>query len=170
MTTPAPRRLYLIRGLPGSGKSTLASMLVDPSHHLEADQFFLDTAGHYQFVPSKIREAHAWCRQQAERRMQWGCTPLAVANTFTQRWEYAPYEQIALTYGYAVFVLRCLSRFPSIHEVPAATIAQMRARFEPHTPPPHPERHLQPTTFPTLSEKYAVAGLCFPAVRLEHIP
>ena len=57
------KTLILLRGLPGSGKSTLAKQLVNKDYaHKEADMFFVDSEGNYKFEPSKIKDAHAWCK------------------------------------------------------------------------------------------------------------
>jgi len=51
-------KLTIIRGLPGSGKSTLAKKLVysNPgSVHLEADMYFIDRVGVYNYDPAKIK-------------------------------------------------------------------------------------------------------------------
>ena len=91
--------LYLIRGLPGSGKSTLASRLTsfsgtEYSLAFEADDYFLNENGEYNFDPSKLREAHEDCQERVGNAMS--CSDpdepslfntIAVANTFSQQWE-----------------------------------------------------------------------------------
>ena len=42
-------KLTIIRGLPGSGKSTLAKTL--DVNHYEADMYFVDAKGEYDFRP-----------------------------------------------------------------------------------------------------------------------
>ena len=53
--------LILIRGLPGSGKSTMARVKYPNHIHLEADMYFEDDKGNYNFDPKKLKEAHKWC-------------------------------------------------------------------------------------------------------------
>jgi hypothetical protein len=55
------KNLILLRGLPNSGKST-AAKLFNKDPHFEADMFFLDANGDYEFDITKIKEAHNWCR------------------------------------------------------------------------------------------------------------
>ena len=43
--------LYIVRGIPGSGKSTFAKTL--GGIHIEADQYFVDGDGNYNFDGSK---------------------------------------------------------------------------------------------------------------------
>ena len=83
--------LYIIRGLPGAGKDTLGERLC-PNRCFSADQFF-EVNGEYQFDPSKLKEAHAQCAQNVRKSLETGNT--AVANTFTQAWEYTPYINMA---------------------------------------------------------------------------
>ena len=83
------KMLYLVRGIPGSGKSTFAKNLVDEKDycHKEADMFFVDRDGNYNFEPSKIKDAHQWCQEEMDFLMGLGHSPVVVSNTFTQEWE-----------------------------------------------------------------------------------
>ena len=85
-------KLILIRGLPGSGKSTLAKQYVAQGSfkHFEADQFFVDANGNYNFDPSKIKFAHQWCQDQVRKALVEGYN-VVVSNTFTQKWEMKAY-------------------------------------------------------------------------------
>ena len=51
------KELILLRGVPGCGKSTLAKLLVGDKDycHKEADMYFIDGKGNYNFDPSKIK-------------------------------------------------------------------------------------------------------------------
>jgi tRNA uridine 5-carbamoylmethylation protein Kti12 len=51
--------LYIVRGIPGSGKTTFAKSLNCPV--FEADMFFVNSQGIYNFDYTKIKDAHAWC-------------------------------------------------------------------------------------------------------------
>jgi predicted kinase len=122
--------LTLIRGLPGSGKSTLAKSLVG-NHlfkaHFEADMYFMQY-GMYKWEASKVGAAHEWCQTQVKE-----CLPdyihVVVSNTFTTISELRPYFKIAKLYGIVPNVITCQSEFGSIHNVPAETMAKMKARF-----------------------------------------
>ena len=59
--------LYIVRGIPGSGKSTLAKTL--GGKHYEADMFFIDGEGHYNFDFTKIKDAHQWCQGMVKSDM-----------------------------------------------------------------------------------------------------
>jgi len=65
-----PKVLTLVRGLPGSGKSTFANFIWNDYAICEADKFFTDKEGNYNFDASKLKEAHKWCKEQVEIRMK----------------------------------------------------------------------------------------------------
>ena len=123
------KTLYLIRGLPGSGKSTLASKLVHPDDLCEADQFFYHN-GDYVYDSSKIPEAHLWCRRKAADRMEFGNGPVAVANTFTRRWEMSHYYELARRSGFVVQEITCRGPWKSIRDVPGEVVKRMAMSFE----------------------------------------
>lgn len=144
----ATKTLYIIGGLPGSGKSTLARELTEC--YVEADMYFIRPAqpdwddddnadrGTYQFVPARLPAAHEWCQRMAGRLMSVGTDKVAVANTFTRRWERQPYLDMAARYGYQAVWLWVDSGLSdeqlaarNVHGVPAAAIGRMRARYEP---------------------------------------
>lgn len=128
--------LTIVRGLPGSGKSTLANQLatarMDAGEYIEvfeADQYF-ETAEGYKFDPSKLKDAHADCQRRVRDWLEDGSA--IVANTFTQRWEYQPYLDMAKELGVPVQVIEVYADFGSVHNVPDETLARMKARWEPH--------------------------------------
>lgn len=140
------KELFLLRGLPGCGKSTLAKSLAGGtgSDYFEADQFFVDSEGNYNFDASKLRLAHQWCKEQVEFAMTKGHKnflpihgphPLArivVSNTFTQEWEMQAYYDLANRYGYRVYSLIVENRHGGVNEhgVPDETLDKMESRFE----------------------------------------
>ena len=123
------KKLFIVRGLPGSGKSTLAEAICSNVH--SADDFFTGHDGVYRFDPSQIKSAHAHCRAQVETCMKRG-EDVAVANTFTRKWEMEDYYKMAEEYGYMVFSLISENRHggQNVHDVPVETISKMRDRFE----------------------------------------
>jgi predicted kinase len=133
-----PKILTLVRGLPGSGKSTFANTITNKYSVCEADKFFYDKEGNYNFDGSKLREAHKWCREQVEIRMKDNqineqfYPEIVVSNTFTQEWEMDIYFGLANQYGYKVFSIIVENRHGGVNEhgVPAEKLEQMRNRFE----------------------------------------
>ena len=123
--------LYIIRGLPGSGKSTLARRLVPESRHREADMYHMTEHG-YVWRKENAGKAHKWCFDEVERLMKEKTADIAISNTFTRKWEYAPYLKLASVYGYKPVVIDCYADFGNIHNVPKKTIENMRIRFEPY--------------------------------------
>jgi predicted kinase len=139
MTQETPKHLILVRGLPGSGKSTFAHAIWNNYAICEADQYFINKeTGEYVFDGSKIKDAHAWCKEQVETRMKDNqvnpqfYTEIVVSNTFTQEWEMEPYVQLAKQYGYMVFTFIVENRHggTNVHGVPDETLEKMRNRFE----------------------------------------
>jgi predicted kinase len=127
--------LFLIRGLPGSGKSTLADAL--GVFNTEADQYFVDEDGNYNFDPSKLPQAHAQCQEDTRASLESGIS-VAVSNTFTQMWEMIPYIEMARDTGARLTVIdlfdggcndRELER-RCIHGVPLHAFRAMRQRYE----------------------------------------
>jgi hypothetical protein len=104
----------------------------------EADKFFYDKEGNYNFDATKIKQAHEWCREQVEIRMKDnGVNPqfypeIVVSNTFTQEWEMEAYYKLAEQYGYKVFSIIVENRHEGVnqHGVPADKLEQMKNRFQ----------------------------------------
>ncbi|EOS8554016.1 ATP-binding protein [Vibrio vulnificus] len=128
---PQQAKLTLIRGLPGSGKSTLAQQLAKQTLavHLEADMYFVDQQGRYQFDPTRLEHAHRWCLNKVCQYLKQG-RAVIVSNTFVQHWEMKPYLRFAERHGLSVETLVCTGEYGSIHDVPAQTIEKMRQRWQ----------------------------------------
>jgi predicted kinase len=132
------RTLTLVRGISGSGKTTVARQLALGGRRklITADDYFVED-GIYQFDPSKLSEAHAWCGTEADLAMQEGLHVI-VHNTFTQRWEMEAYLQMGERHGYRVTVVSVFDggctdeelAARNEHEVPLYGIAAMRDRWE----------------------------------------
>ena len=130
--------LFLVRGLPGSGKSTFTNHIWNEYAVCEADKFFYDKEGNYNFDPSKIKDAHAWCKNEVETRMKdhqingQYYPEIAVSNTFTQEWEMKDYYDLAEKYGYKVVSLIVENRHggKNVHGVPDDKLEIMKNRFE----------------------------------------
>jgi predicted kinase len=130
--------LFLVRGLPGSGKTSFATAIWNDYAVCEADKFFYDKEGNYNFDPSKLKEAHAWCKNEVETRMkdhqdnQQYYPEIAVSNTFTQEWEMEDYFKLAEKYGYKVVSLIIENRHggQNVHGVPEDKLQIMKNRFQ----------------------------------------
>jgi len=121
--------LYIVRGIPGCGKSTFAEKIADVV--LSADMYF-EREGEYIFDAKQIKAAHEWCLFECERAMESQTVDVAVANTFTQKWEMQKYLALAEKYDYTVTTVIVENRHGSknIHDVPEETIKRMVDRFE----------------------------------------
>ena len=133
-----PKVLTLVRGLPGSGKSTFANLITNKFSICQADLFFYDKEGNYNFDGSKLKLAHVWCFNQVRIRMEDNklnpqfYPEIVVSNTFTQEWEMLPYYDLAKKYGYRVHSLIVENRHGGVNEhgVPEDKIKLMKNRFE----------------------------------------
>lgn len=131
------KNLILLRGLPGSGKSTFAHLITNEFSVCEADKFFTDKEGNYNFDATKLRQAHQWCREEVEIRMKDNqineqfYPKIVVSNTFTQDWEMDEYYKLAEKYGYKVFSIIVENRHGGVNEhgVPDEKLKQMKDRF-----------------------------------------
>jgi len=127
--------LVLVRGLPGSGKSSLAASLSD--HNVAADDYFMED-GVYNFDPTKLRDAHAWCFEMMVADFtESGAKTVVVHNTFTQRWEFQDYIEFARRENIRLTVVSLFDNGLSdeelfdrcTHDVPFKTIVAMRGRY-----------------------------------------
>jgi len=123
--------LVLIRGLPGSGKSTMAAGAeFQEFEHYEADMFFLDGSGAYNYQREKIQDAHAWCRAKTWTALEMG-KKVVVCNTFTRLNEMEPYMEMCRRLGIVPRVIEATGNWPNQHGVPQEMVERMRKRWEP---------------------------------------
>ena len=127
--------LIILRGLPGSGKTSFAKYMFS-NNVFEADQYFYDSQGNYNFDATKLPDAHKNCQRRVEELMQMSETTqygqeIVVSNTATTERELQPYLDLAKLYGYKVVSLIVENRHgnASVHNVPTETIEKMRDRF-----------------------------------------
>lgn len=120
--------LYLLRGPSGAGKSTFANTLLLAGvvdHVFEADQFMVDEYGNYAYDRDRLKFCHSECRRLTEEVLELGDN-VAVANTFTKRWEVDAYFRLTPH----VTVITLEGNFPNMHGVPDDVVAHQRMRME----------------------------------------
>lgn len=130
MTTPT---LYLLRGVPGSGKTTMANKLVSSglaAAVVEADQWFIQSDGSYQWNASQLGEAHEWARDRARNLLTNGSS-VVVSNTTVSQREVDVWVEMAGETGATLVSLIVENRHgnSNIHGVPEEKLDSMRARF-----------------------------------------
>ena len=133
------KELILLRGIPGCGKSTTAKLLGAGAAgyaHFEADMFFMEN-GVYNFNPSKLKDAHEWCKNSVEHAMLLNHTTghnsvIIVSNTFTQEWEMKTFYVLARRFKYKVYTVIVENRHngKNEHGVPEDKLQAMKDRFE----------------------------------------
>lgn len=125
-------KLILLRGLPGAGKSTFACALSCSMGipFIEADQFFIDSTGKYNFEPLHIKQAHAWCQERTKLYLANGFNVI-VSNTSTTEKEVKVYQDMAEDYGAEFISLIVENRHgnKSVHDVPDHIMITMENRF-----------------------------------------
>jgi len=110
------QQLVLIRGLPGSGKSTLAKalnqfLLNSEGVIFEADDYFTDKDGNYNFIREKLEIAHQLCRANTFISLHKGLNVI-VTNTFTTHKELSQYFAMAKTFNIIPQVITRKDDFP----------------------------------------------------------
>ena len=121
-------KLFIIRGLPGSGKTTFAEKLKADgivSDVVEADHFMTDQSGNYKFDAKMLERCHQECQMWTKYYLDLG-RDVAVANTFTRKWEILPYIKM----GYDYTIVEMTGSFPNVHGVPKNVIETMAKRWE----------------------------------------
>jgi len=124
------KNLYLIRGVSGAGKSTFGQSLCTSTlfdKHIEADQYFIDKEGNYNWDLNKLGQAHGWCQEQVETCMKESFHRVVVTNTATRESDLNPYYKLAKKYGYRVFSIILENRHggKDVHGVPEQTLTKM---------------------------------------------
>lgn len=120
--------LIIIRGIAGSGKSTLARKMLEDleAEHFEADMYFMDDEGHYNWDPAFLGSAHSWCKRKTRQALLDGKNVI-VSNTFIKRKELKPYLNMECA---SLAIFEAKGDYGSIHDVPDSVINRMRNSWE----------------------------------------
>ena len=123
--------LIVLRSKSGSGKSTLAQYIKGLNFSAdirvcEADSFFTDSQGNYNFNPALLGQAHAQCKAKFFEAMEDG-VDIIISNTNTTRKERDFYLNTAKEKGYRVFsiILENLGT-KDIHSLPPEVLARQK--------------------------------------------
>lgn len=98
--------VYILRGVSGIGKSTFTRRIVAASgaacEICSADDYFVNrNTGRYDFDRSRLKEAHAFCKQRFAEALKKRVPLIFLDNTNTQRWHYEPYMDIVQSFNAA---------------------------------------------------------------------
>ena len=125
------KKLIILRGVPGSGKSTYAKNLIKyltdvgfTAVSYEADTYFYDKDGNYNWNPDLLNNAHMWCQHRVSEALMTHDFVI-VANTNIDRKSVQKYIKIAKECNAEYVVLRLGTRFQNVHEVPAEVVENM---------------------------------------------
>lgn len=119
--------LIIIRGLPGSGKSTYAKTNYPSYAHVEADQYFIDLHGFYDYRKTDIIPAHNWCYSKVKDLLSKGLN-VVVSNTFTRLDFITRY--ISIPVDFDVSIVEMLNNYGSIHNVPESEMKKMKKAWQ----------------------------------------
>ena len=120
-------KLTIIRGIPGSGKSTYAEVLAKETDATicEADQYFVNDKGVYEFDATQLGKAHDACKAKFDAAVCAG-RPVIVSNTCGEEWEMQYYVDRAELHGIVIEIISLKGRWESIHNIPKATMAKLK--------------------------------------------
>jgi predicted kinase/2'-5' RNA ligase len=145
-STPTPL-VVILRGVPGSGKSTtceralslLSSKRPTFSHIVcSADHYFEHTdqssgVVHYNFIRSRIKNAHKECQQIFDRAVRLDYSCVVVDNTNIRKWNYKHYLDTAKRCGCRVVILSMNTQQApnqNNHQVPKSIVERMLRQWE----------------------------------------
>lgn len=126
----ASKICVIMQGPPGSGKSTFVRTLL-PEHAIvcSADEFFVRD-GEYRFDPSRLKDAHAYCKRVFEEAVELGVLCVVVDNTNLLAEHAKPYIELARQYSYNVVICTATGEYPNTHGVPDHAVQRLKNRME----------------------------------------
>jgi hypothetical protein len=122
----------IMQGVPGSGKSTIAKKLrqMDPNSEIvSADDFFVQADGSYVFDRTKLGDAHKQCQAKARMALEKKMSVI-VDNTNIKKKDAQFYLDLAKEFNAEVQVIRVVSDFKNVHNVPQEVVDRMNAEME----------------------------------------
>lgn len=126
------KNVVILRGVSGSGKTSVAENLLKMNAVVcTADDFFYNDEGEYNFDPTQLKDAHAYCRDAFDLAIAEEVETVVVANTNTSDWEWEHYEKKAKDNGYHVYFLVIENRHGNgdLHGVPEEVKETQRSRL-----------------------------------------
>ncbi|XP_025425962.1 uncharacterized protein LOC112694641 isoform X1 [Sipha flava] len=140
--------MVLMRGCPGSGKSYQATNILNMCYKnanvdefiFSADKFFINKqSGGYNYIPSKIRQAHQWALENTKKAVLNEVTPIIIDNTHIEAWEMENSIKMGVNNGYWIEILEPISEWAwegselakrNIHYVPLEYIMNSIRRYD----------------------------------------
>ena len=128
------KNIIILRGTSSSGKSSFAKLLCQQIGWIEcnADFFFEDKEGNYNFDFNKIGDAHAQCRKSfMEALKESTVTGIVVSNTNVEEKQWKFYEDEAKKVGGRVTFLVIEKRHDgeNNHNVPETSLQSQEDRI-----------------------------------------
>lgn len=96
--------------------------------YFEADQYFEDKKGNYNFNPEYLYNAHISCQIKVFSTLK-AENSCICSNTFLADKEFKAYFHAAKQYNARVFVIKMTTQYKSIHDIPKETMQRMKNRF-----------------------------------------
>lgn len=115
------KNVIILRGVSGSGKSTAAKLFGGNVEICCADDFFTSPEGQYNFVQSRLSDAHEHCRNTFMTALEnEEVETIVVANTNSREQEFHFYDEKAKEVGATVFYFVIENRHGNkdIHHAP----------------------------------------------------
>jgi hypothetical protein len=122
--------LFLVRGFPGSGKTSF-SHYIKAIAYVEADDYFINSEGKYEFDFTKISKAHDYCYNRVKYHLQKGMGDIVVSNVSAKEREVKMYKALANTYNYAFIsvIVENYHNGKSIHKVSTEYLKKIEKIF-----------------------------------------
>lgn len=127
--------VIILRHASGAGGSTFARTLVTLNKNsciCEADDYFINTSGEYQFNPKKLGLAHEWCKRKFEAAIKSEVELIICSNTNVNKRDYQFYVDKAKECGYIVHVVVVERIFDTkdVHNVPQEVIERQKQNLK----------------------------------------